>query len=273
MNKLVQALSVLNILSETEIALLSQLEIIDVRTTANHYVFTIALETALPPDLYNKINYIKYDEIVIETKVAVVRKMTHEDIKKYLYYVYEHNNHLLLFKKHIDLDHFQFSASKNILYFNYIVDQELSELNHVIKQCLNVIQQAFGLPAISFEVQKSDDLQERLRAKQELRDQEIAKVVDQRKHQELVKTAKHSPKIEQAHVHLKDLLDGMVNVAIKGQIYGIEIKDLPKLVSYRFLVTDYDTTFVIRYAFFKETKYQGNKAITEALLKEIKVND
>lgn len=276
MNKLIRAFEFLEILSSSEKEILDNLEIIDQKIKDNKFCFTLLLPKPFPVELYKKIKLVTYEDIKIETKIAAVKKINTSDVKQYLLMLADQFPELKLYRKHVKLEHFCFEQDTNTIYFNCAVESEILEINKILKDIIDLLKDAFGLPILDFVIQENIEFKERISSKKELLDKQLKETIKNRVEIKNIETNQTKTTIDSKHlIKLDNLIDGMINASVIGQIFNIEIKDTIKVKSYKFFINDYHSTFVIKYVIFKESIYNNNnqKKLTEDVLNDFKIND
>lgn len=276
MNKLVKALSLLNVINEQEIEFLDHVQILDQKIKNTKYIFTLLLTAPLPVALFKKICDVVYDDIQIEVKVVAVKKITHHDVKQYLEYIASLNPDLKLFAKHIALDHFNFSHDEHMLTFRYAIENELDEIHQVVKSAIDLLKKAFGLPILDFETEINEEFQTKINSKKAQNEKKLQSVIEDHQAQAAVKKNVDEVKLDTKKiVPLNELLDGMRNVLVNGEVYDIEYKETNKIISFKFFINDYTSTFVVKHINFKESSYNaGNfKKADTAIFKDIVIGN
>lgn len=276
MNKLMKAFEILGILTPNEKEILKNLEIIDQKIKDNKFSFTLHLLKPLPVALYKKIKFVKYDDIEIATKIIAVKKINNIDVKEYLLMLAEQFPELKMFQKHVKLEHFSFKQDINTIYFNCAVESEIIEINKILKNIIDLLKDAFGLPILEFVIQENIEFKERISSKQELMNKELQQKIKNQVENKNIQTNQTKTIIDNKNlIKLENLIDGMINANIIGQIFNIEIKDTAKVKTYKFFINDYYSTFVIKYVIFKESVYTNpnQKKLTNEVLNDFKIND
>ncbi|MGL4948709.1 MAG: PolC-type DNA polymerase III [Mycoplasma sp.] len=276
MNKLVKIITFLKLIPQEEMYHLNNIKVLDFKQIDNKYTFSIFLEKALEPNIFSRIKNMTLDEVSIKLSVISVKDLLIEDIYKYLYYVYEQNSELKYFKHVLDTERVTFDGITNILLFKYRSEAEKNEINLVVKQIIKTIKEAFGLPLIEFEMIFDDEIQKIQQAKEELIKQNIQKAIESHKNKEIPKeTVVKETKIDASKIiPLNNVLEGMYNINVTGEIFDIEKVDNAKLTIYKVMINDYESTLLLTYRYFKESTISSNiKKIKETVFTDLKVGD
>ncbi|MGL4952034.1 MAG: exonuclease domain-containing protein, partial [Mycoplasma sp.] len=276
MNKLIKIATFLNILNNNEILELNNLKILDYKQKQLIHTFSVLLDKPLSPAVFNKIKLFKYDDIEIKTSVIGVSEIQIEDIYKYLDFVYENNQDLKFYKNLIDRKGIDFDSISSTLIFNYQLDDEKQEVDLVVKKILELIKQAFGLPVINFEMNYNNDLEQLQQHKEEFIKKNINEAISDYQNKKKIVIDKKDYKVESKKiVPLIDVLEGMYNITVQGEIFKIEKIDNTKLTIFKISITDYDSTLLLTYRYFKSELGQTSSAkkINQSVFESYKTGD
>ena len=276
MNKLYKIISLLELMSDSDIKQLEQIQIVDEKRTPNEYIFSLLLSKPFSPHIYKILKNIDYEGINIKTKIISVKNIDSLDVQEYLMSVAHNHNDLKLFRKCIEQSRFTFDLATRYITFKYAVEIEKDEINSVLKEIIDLLKNAFGLSELNFEFIEDDIFKSKLAAKKQKQKQELEEVIKQSENKESLKQASSDTSINKIDdkkiINLDGLMDGMSNINVSGEIFDIEIKETPKFKSYKLSITDYHSTLIIKYIVFSEANNYNRKNI-ESILSNVKKGD
>ncbi len=277
MNKLEKIIQVLGILNEEQLNELSNIQIVDEKRTSNDFVFSLILLSPLEPETYYKIKNIKYEDLNITTKIVATKNIDQIDVKKYLLYYLSHHPELNLFKIGVVQDRFEFDLGARIITFKYSVESERDQINVALKDIIDMLKSAFGLISLDFEIIEDEDFKTKLEERHQRIQQEKEEVKKASEKKEEIKEATKETKVNPVDttkiVPLASLMDGMNNVNIVGEIFHIEKKETPKVISTKLFISDYDSSFIIKFNTFPGGGTAYNEKTIVPILGELKVGD
>lgn len=276
MNKLTKIVSLLELLTEQELKQVDNVQIIDEKRTPNEFVFSLLLASPFSVNVYNTIKSITYEGIQIKTKIIAVKNITPFDVQEYLSFVSQRHPDLKLFKKFVEQSRFIFDLGSRFITFKYNVETEKEEINIVLKEIVELLKSAFGLSELNFEFIEDDTFKSKIEARKKIRENEINEIKKESEKKQDFKEATSDNSINKIDdkkiIELCNLMGGMNGVNVMGEIFDIETKETPKFKSTKISISDYDSTFIVKYVLFSNANSYNRKNI-ESVLDNIKKGD
>ena len=267
MNKLVEVFKLLNILTKEEINALNNIKNIDLENKDNVYNFYIDLFSPLNFNLFEKIKFVNFNNIQINSKIRSIENITISDISNYLI------DYLSAFKeiKYITkiVKNNDFDIDDNIISFNCRFDKEITEFETYKPKIIKVIEEGLAINNVCLKFLIDDKFLHQQKQKEEFKKQLIKDKMDSSAKNEVY----HEPKISGKIIPLANLINEQMNVNIHGEIFDIEIQDNAKVTTYRFSITDNESSFLIKYTHFKESNFNSKKTINLSFLDSLKKGD
>ena len=189
MNKLVEVFKLLNILTKEEINALNNIKNIDLENKDNVYNFYIDLFSPLNFNLFEKIKFVNFNNIQINSKIRSIENITISDISNYLI------DYLSAFKeiKYITkiVKNNDFDIDDNIISFNCRFDKEITEFETYKPKIIKVIEEGLAINNVCLKFLIDDKFLHQQKQKEEFKKQLIKDKMDSSAKNEVY----HEPKI------------------------------------------------------------------------------
>ncbi len=270
MNKLIKVFDLLKIINDHEREILSSIKIVKTSNVNNEYFFDINLLVPLPTSLYYKINFVSFNGIVVYTKINNVVNISHNDIKMYLLDFFKSQANIKFLNKEAAYKKVNYDEKK--ITFYYYSESELDELNQNKEKISTILKNALGMKDVLIEMVFDEEFANKVNKKQALKNEllkdKIKKINNQKEANQMVQEIRIDGKV----TPFKKVVEGLTNINVTGEIFDIEKNKTSKANVYKFYITDYEDTFIIKCILSTEHK-NTKKYINENLLENFKNGD